>query len=102
MKTIILAGWFLITTHGKDETHNYLLEDRQRNIFIALSIDKPLPYPVGTWGKFIIKAGCDNVITANQFGQQLKPVKSKFCNADNYKIAPCKRPIIIGGIEYCE
>lgn len=102
IKTIILSGWFLITIGTKDDDkYNYLLEDAQHNVYVALSVDKPLPYPVNTWGKFTMKAECDIVQTQEQAGRSIYSVPSKFCNADSYKIATCVRPMIVNGVKYC-
>lgn len=103
MKTVILIGWFLITTHEQDEKHNYLLEDKKNNIYVAISSDKELPYPVGTWGKFKIHAECQTVETT-EFAtpSYMFSVQSRFCNANKFEILPCKRPFVIGGVTYCE
>ena len=105
---IVLAGWFLITTHGQenDGTHNYLLEDKVNNTFVAISSDKELPYPLNSWGKFKIDAECEVVTTIEE--QQLPmavyqyTVESKFCNANKFEILKCRRPFIVGGVTYCE
>lgn len=103
MKTVILIGWFLITTHGQDEKHNYLLEDRSNNTFVAIRSDKPLPYAVGTWGKFKIEAECETVETTElATPNYMYSVKSRFCNANKFEILPCKKPATIGGVTYCE
>lgn len=103
MKTVVLVGWFLITTYGRDETHNYLLEDRKDNIFVALSADEELPYPVGTWGKFKIEAECETVeMIRSAASIHMFSVQGELCNASKFEILPCKRPFIVGGIAYCE
>lgn len=102
-KVIVLTGWFFISMGNKDgDVYRYLLQDKVRNIHVALETEKELEYPVGSYGKFIMNAECEQVQTSEIHGQSMFYVNSMFCNADNYKIAPCLRPLIINGVRYCE
>ena len=65
MINIVLTGWFLISTYGVDETHNYLLEDRKNNMYISITLDKPLPNELDTWERFYIEADCVDIATTH-------------------------------------
>ena len=101
MNTVVLVGWFLISTYGQDQTHNYLLEDRKNSVYVAVTLDKPLPYGVNTWGKFIIEAECESMVTTIEIPGGMKSIQNKFCNANKVKILDCANGAYIGGKLYC-
>jgi len=102
MNTVVLIGWFLISTYGIDETHNYLLEDKKNNIYVAVTLDKPLPYGVNTWGRFAMEVECEDVITTEEIpGDRLSNINSRFCNANKVKILDCTNGVYIGRQLYC-
>lgn len=107
MIKIVLVGWFFISLGDKDvidgkTTYNYLLEDKARNVHVGLTTKEPLKYPIGSWGKFKMNAECDEVKTSSVHGNSARWVNSTFCSADNHKILPCRRGMIVGSITYCE
>ena len=102
MNLIVFAGWFLISAYGQDQTHNYLLEDRKNHIYIAVTLDEPLPYKVGTWGKFVIEAECESITTTEEIpGNRLTNVQSKFCNSNKIRILGCTNGVYLNGRIHC-
>jgi len=98
MKFLLAKTWLLITfvEHNGVE-YEYLLEDKARNTYIALTTEKPLSGKSRQWVRVKGEVECETV-DATTGGDY---VTHRFCNSTQLVDDPCKQFFWIGKVAYC-
>lgn len=100
----LLIGWFVINTHTVDKNaHNYLLTQPSKNVFVAATLDEPLPYGEDTWIKLKMVVECEQVRYDWQGNHMVVPQYSLVCNAIDVEILHCTEhnSIRVNGVLFC-
>jgi len=110
IQQFLFNSWFIIASHSPaiNNQHNYLVEIKQNNVKINITLDQQLKYKVGQYVKLKLIANCTKsqqptVLVANRRSRVVGTHNAYLCDSDQVRVVECteSNSFVVGGIRYC-